>query len=384
MNTQKVLVIAYSLSEASLAGSYRVRRFCKYLSRSGAVQVEVITAEVNSSDDVALGCKVLHVSDGSRTSLAARLVTRAFGLPDPFVFWSLRVISCLRQLAKHASYDVVLVSGPPHSLHLVGLYAKRRFKARYIADFRDGFVDNHRHRWLTPVHKLAARLLESRIVQEAACLISNTRTLESSLRARYGQDASIQTITNGYDDTEKVATRHFSRSTVVFVGGVYGGLAPEVMADIAGSIQRRGLEFDVCTAGPGDWTLSERYANWTHLGLISNAEADAVVQASSVAILLMPQGEREPSPTIPLKTFQYLNSPARIVYVGERGEVWSLLEQFEGTTCFSRASYSEAIECVVDRLDAADPGIVRDVREFHFKELSAKLLDVIQNGLARG
>ena len=36
-----------------------------------------------------------------------------------------------------ADYDAVITTGPPHSLHLIGLELKEELNIKWIADFRD-------------------------------------------------------------------------------------------------------------------------------------------------------------------------------------------------------------------------------------------------------
>ncbi|HPD95904.1 MAG TPA: glycosyl transferase family 1, partial [Tenuifilaceae bacterium] len=58
-------------------------------------------------------------------------------IPDPRIFWVNPSVRFLKKYLKENPVDVVVTTGPPHSLHLIGLKLKRKLKVKWLADFRD-------------------------------------------------------------------------------------------------------------------------------------------------------------------------------------------------------------------------------------------------------
>lgn len=380
MRIRSLLVLCYSLSTKSLAGSVRVRNICKSFAEMG-VQVTIMTAEAEPDTSGRMpGCRILHYPDLWRSSPWRRLFSRLLGLPDPLAFWARRLLDRSREQLRYGAFDAVLVSSPPHSIMAAGIEVSRLLGIPFFADFRDGLVDNHRFRWLTPVHKWAGRRLEHAIVESASLIVTNTETLRRSLILRYPEAIDrFQTIPNGFEALQ-VDPRRFGKPTVAYIGSAYAGFAVRFMAGLARSLQDSlGDRVAVVTAGPDDWSLSTKFYNWEHQGFVSNADATALMAGADVVVLLMPPGESEPSPTVPLKTYQYLASGAYVVYIGEFGETSSLLGRFPGTACFRRGEAVQALALIAKLLEGSlarydRPGLA----EYQFSALAKRMLDAME------
>jgi hypothetical protein len=69
------------------------------------------------------------------------LLSRSIRIIDSFFLWSLIVISSVFRYRKDG-FDVIITTGPPHSVHLVGLFYRFFFGKLWISDFRDHFTLN--------------------------------------------------------------------------------------------------------------------------------------------------------------------------------------------------------------------------------------------------
>lgn len=352
----KILIVSYDVRAASLAASYRARKFCKYLSLKG-FDVVVLAAHSDPSlggDDLQ-GCTLVQVDDNSRRGKFRFITTRIFGLPDPSIYWLKSIKALLkRRPGTFSDVDVIFVTSPPHGIQKVGLFLSEILRKPLVADFRDDFVTNHRIKWITPIHKISATILEKSVVASSKYTIANTDAVRARLAGRHGPHSDkVVTIPNGFDFDDnkwKSNNKENTSGCITYVGGAYGGFAVQAMECIAKQIAAHGRQkkWRIVTAGPGNWSVSEEYQFWHHYGLVDVNTAARLVGTSGCLILLMPPGEQEPSGTVPLKAYQYLASERPIVFFGERGSTTDLLSQFPGTFSFER----EKIETIVDWFDA--------------------------------
>ena len=70
-----------------------------------------------------------------------RLCPRNLFIPDARVWWVEPSIQFLTNYLKDHPVDAIITTGPPHSMHLIGLGLKRAIGIKWIADFRDPWTD---------------------------------------------------------------------------------------------------------------------------------------------------------------------------------------------------------------------------------------------------
>ena len=60
-----------------------------------------------------------------------------FFIPDSRIFWVNPSVNFLKKYIKDNNIKTIITSGPPHSMHLIGLKIKDILNINWIADFRD-------------------------------------------------------------------------------------------------------------------------------------------------------------------------------------------------------------------------------------------------------
>ena len=58
-------------------------------------------------------------------------------VPDSRCFWIKPSISLLNKYLKKEHVDLIVSTGPPHSMHLIALALKKQHNIKWIAEFRD-------------------------------------------------------------------------------------------------------------------------------------------------------------------------------------------------------------------------------------------------------
>ncbi len=69
-------------------------------------------------------------------------------IPDARVLWVKPSVKYLSKYIQENNIDTVITTGPPHSLHLIGLQLKEKLNVKWIADFRDPWTTIGYHKAL--------------------------------------------------------------------------------------------------------------------------------------------------------------------------------------------------------------------------------------------
>ena len=64
----------------------------------------------------------------------------------PRVFWVKPSVKYLSSYISKHQIDTIITTGPPHSVHLIGMQLKVKHKLRWYADFRDPWTDISYHK----------------------------------------------------------------------------------------------------------------------------------------------------------------------------------------------------------------------------------------------
>ena len=130
---------------------------------------------------------------------------------------------------------MILTSGPPHTVHLIGRALKHRHKIPWVADFRDPWCSWGTEKRYTGKPPVFSKRWERSVFSEADVIVANTPNSAKMFSEVYPQSAErIVTIPNGFDPTE---TAHESRRnsispyfTLLHTGTVYAGRDPRPLA----------------------------------------------------------------------------------------------------------------------------------------------------------
>jgi galactitol-specific phosphotransferase system IIB component len=121
-------------------------------------------------------------------------------IPDARFFWIKPSISYLEKYIIENKIETIITSGPPHSLHLIGLGLKNKLNLKWFADFRDPWTTIGYHKALRLSNYAAKKHkeLERQVLNSADAIIVTSKTTKTEFQAI--TDKPITVITNGYDD----------------------------------------------------------------------------------------------------------------------------------------------------------------------------------------
>ncbi|MDX5586559.1 MAG: glycosyl transferase family 1 [Aureibaculum sp.] len=150
-------------------------------------------------------------------------------IPDARKFWINPSVQFLREYLSNNKIDVVITTGPPHSLHLIGLQLKQKLAIKWIADFRDPWTDIDYFHQL-PLTKKTIRKhyqLEEEVVSTADSVLVVGKTMKEKY-LKFNQN--IEVITNGFDDVEDKSKVELDiKFSIVHIGMMNADRNPRIL-----------------------------------------------------------------------------------------------------------------------------------------------------------
>jgi glycosyltransferase involved in cell wall biosynthesis len=123
-------------------------------------------------------------------------------IPDARRFWIGPSTRFLRKYLPENPVDMIVTTGPPHSMHLIGLRLKKILRIPWVADFRDPWseIDFYEQLSLTRFADRKHKKLEKKVLATSDRIIAvgeiRARDLESIAKR------PVDVITNGYDESD--------------------------------------------------------------------------------------------------------------------------------------------------------------------------------------
>ena len=315
-----------------------------------------------------------------------------FFIPDARVGWVKPSITFLSQYIKTASIDTVITSGPPHSMHLIGLGLKNEnTNLRWTADFRDPWttIGYHDKLRMTLKTQETHKKMELEVLESAdQILVTSPKTKEDFHQLC---NTPIEVITNGYDIEINVNSILNDNFTIGHIGSLLSDRNPKILWKIISTIISRNSDFKdsfkLVLAGK----ISEEviksikeYGLDSYLelkGYISHKDA-IILQRSSNILLLIEIDSHETQSIIPGKVFEYLAARKPIIAIGpENSDIKSILEETEAGSYHTYQDEKTIKNAILTHFDLFQKGQERlttgDISKYHRKALTKQLSDLI-------
>lgn len=284
------------------------------------------------------GERVPPQTRSSRGFGVARRASAALLVPDTYLGWFPFALRAALAEARAGSFDAVYSTSPPETSHLVADAVRARTGLKWIADFRDPWMNL---RLLEPASALHARLhraLEARVCGHADVVVVTTQWHESVLRGAYPR-CRVERVPNGYDGEEVHAVAQLSpaRSPMRFV---HAGMLTQkrsavpfleaLAAFFARRPQARGdVEVDFVGAREDE---NERAVE--RLGLVDRVRFQTSVAHDDVlrlerrahVLLLIKHMDSRYDGLVPGKLYEYVGLARPVLALAPAGEARSLVE----------------------------------------------------------
>ncbi len=269
-------------------------------------------------------------------------------IPDMKILWKNKSIDFIENYLSKTKIDVVITTGPPHSLHLIGYELKKRLNIKWISDFRDPWVNLN---YLNRFHLLPSVKRRHKKLRDKVLINSNSVIVTSEkLKKLYKEIApNIFKITNGYD-YEYSTVNIDSKFSISHIGSLYPERNPKYLWDIIDEICINNEEFrsnlQINFIGNTSEKIIKYLSNKTFkscVKLFDYVDYKRAIEfmCSSQILLMVEVNDNDSSYAIPGKLFDYLNSKRPIIAIGpDRSEVNQILYDTNAGKFFN---YNESI-----------------------------------------
>ncbi len=127
-----------------------------------------------------------------------------FFIPDARKFWVKPSAKFLEDYIKENKIDIIISTGPPHSMHLIALKLKQKCNVKWIADFRDPWTGVYylSEMKLTGLAFNKHRKMENDVLLNADSIVTIGPNLKLNLAKLINQkdiSSKISIIPNGFD-----------------------------------------------------------------------------------------------------------------------------------------------------------------------------------------
>jgi glycosyltransferase involved in cell wall biosynthesis len=249
-------------------------------------------------------------------------------IPDARFLWVKPSVKYLKKYIIENQIDTIVTSGPPHSLHLIGLQLKKELNVKWFADFRDPWttIGYHKALKLSSSAEKKHKALEKEVLTTADAIIVTSKTTKTEFQAITSKP--IEVITNGYD-VEKVSKQPLDEKfTLAHIGSFLSERNPRILWKALKELTKENPEFkrdfQLKLIGAVSQevldTISEFRLNdfVLNLGYVSHQEA-VEHQRKSQVLLLIEINSNDTKSIIPGKLFEYMVSERPIIALGPEG-----------------------------------------------------------------
>lgn len=268
-----------------------------------------------------------------------------FFIPDARVGWVKPSVKFLSEYISKHKVDVIITTGPPHSLHLIGMQLKKELSVPWIADFRDPWTTIHYHKSLR-LNKASERKhkeLEEDVLNSADTIVVTSPRTKAEFEVI--TKTPIEVITNGFDASKDMEVTMDNNFSISHIGSLLSERNPEVLWKVLRELSEETTSFkeNLQLKFPG--AVSEEVkkslrdnnllGNSKFMGYISHSQA-LTVQRESQVLLLVEINSPETQAIIPGKLFEYLAARRPIIALGPEGsDIKGIIEETKAGKFFN-------------------------------------------------
>ncbi|MDP4240825.1 MAG: glycosyltransferase [Bacteroidota bacterium] len=359
---KRVLIITYYWPPSGGAGVQRWLKFAKYLPQYGwepiiytpenpdfAIEDQSLQKDISNDLHVIkrkiwepyelyktlIGKKgqkvnVSFAELGGKQSVIHKLALSVRGnllIPDPRCFWIKPSVSFLKDYLKDHPVDAIVSTGPPHSMHIIGLKLHRHTNIPWIADFRDPWtnIDFYRELNLSWLADKIHHKKEKQVLSEANRVVSVTPTWCRELSEKAG--CTVNLVHNGYDEEDiiRISDPIDTNFSIVHIGSINAARNPKVLWVALNELLQEQPELKrylkiklVGNVEPVVFSDIDRYHLNDYIeriGYLSHKEAITFQQTSQLLLLLI-NNTPNANGILTGKLYEYMASARPILAIG--------------------------------------------------------------------
>lgn len=419
---KKALIITYYWPPAGGSGVQRWLKFVKYF-RDFGVEPVVYTVENPNypilddsfSKDIPAGIEILTQPIWEPNNLFAffgkkktesagflnpnpslfgkivQYIRANYFIPDARKFWVKPSTGYLKKHLKSNKIDVVITTGPPHSMHLIGLNLKKELNIKWIADFRDPWTEIDYFQQLPLTKKAIAKhhYLEIEVLKNADAVLVVGKTMNEKFN-RFNNN--VITVTNGFDEVSTAENIELdSKFTITHVGLMNADRNPKMLWGVLSEIVLENKEFttdfELKLIGKLDASVIadiSKHQLSKNVQVIDYMNHDKVLefQQKSQVLLLIVNNVLSAKGIITGKIFEYLTAKRPILAIAPiNGDLAEIINETNSGIVIDfgdKVALKNAILELYAKFKLGNLTVEsKNIEQFHRKELTRKVSELI-------
>ncbi|MFT5761967.1 MAG: hypothetical protein ACI8WA_001091 [Polaribacter sp.] len=312
-------------------------------------------------------------------------------IPDARKFWVKPSVDFLKKYLEEHRIDAVITSGPPHSLHLIGLELKKELNVKWISDFRDPWTEIDYFEQL-PLTKSSIKIhqkLEKEVVEKSDAVL----VIGKTMKERFDKFSNnIHVVTNGFDnDSTFTSTELDEKFTITHVGLMNSDRNPISFWKAISEICKENTDFtsDYQVQFVGKIALEVRDSleeyqikNILDIGYVSHQEV-AIYQQKTHVLFLSVNNVKSAKGIITGKIFEYLQAKRPILAIGPiNGDLADILNETNSGKIVNFDDVVNLKKEILQMYNSYKSGKlvsnITNIDQYHRRNLTQKLAEIIK------
>jgi glycosyltransferase involved in cell wall biosynthesis len=312
-------------------------------------------------------------------------------IPDPRIFWVKPSVKFLTELAVNNQFQALITTGPPHSMHLIGLQLNEKTNIPWLADFRDPwstweFLDTLP---MLSIVRKRHKILEKRVLSKASAITTISPTFKNELKLL--SDREIHLLTNGYDEDDFPKNSTQIRLKEKDIELVYSGVIDAIrnplpfLGAFKKAFQNSPLSVRLRFVGKisiavEDFVKKDAWLS-SHVemvGYVSHQSVFEYYQAADILLLILTTTKNAQG-NIPGKLFEYMASGKTIIGLGDpEGDAAAIINQAKAGKVFASDQEGKIITFLqtFKKSEKADNQML--IENYSRKNLSGQLAQILE------
>jgi glycosyltransferase involved in cell wall biosynthesis len=317
-----------------------------------------------------------------------------FFIPDARKFWIHPSVRFLKRYIDKNPIDLLISTGPPHSMHRIGLQVAANCNLPWIADFRDPWtnIDFYTDLKLTKWADRKHHKMELEILKKASAVVTIGKSMAEDFNKIWQRDYDV--ITNGFDEDDIVPSEDIiadKKFSIAHIGSLVGSRNPLVLWEALRLILDDDKNFcydlEIKLAGRVDFSVLESIEKYGLAGYINKIEylphPEVVkVQQQSQVLLLLINNTPNSKSILTGKFFEYLATGRPILCIGPPdGDAAAILQETNAGLISNFTDLQITIENIKNYYKLFKEGRLssssQNIEKYSRKALTGKLAEVM-------
>ena len=375
---KRVLIISYYWPPTGGSGVQRWVKFAKYLPSEGwqpviytpenpeqlavdeslaaeiPVEAEVIKTRIVEPYEIykkllrksghskeAVEVNPVNAQNKSFLQKAAMWVRGNFFRPDPRCLWIGPSVRYLKKYLQEHPVDLIVSTGPPQSMHLIGRRLAKETGLPWIADFRDPWtkIFYFKHLSMTRATERWHKRMEKKVLDDASVVVAVSPLVQQEFQKM--TQTPVELITNGFDECDFADERNREAEggqdrefTITHTGLFAADGNPTVLWDVladkcaSDEVFRKALKIKLIGKTDDSILAALRESGLERVveDMGYQPHAVAVEEQRKASLLILPlRKEPEYKAVLPGKLFEYLASWRPVLGIGQPDGAMSII-----------------------------------------------------------